>query len=466
MNVRNDSTELKDSLKEIRYRLWWTLYTLEHRLCSMTGRINCIMDDHCTTPLPIPLEEELFDTEEGMSLLSKTRQRGDRAPTSNPHTPSVDSTPSTDRSQSQTKADSRSPSMLSAGQTGDMEWAKDVEPNSSLYFLHLVQLTRVTQNIFHNLYNPASISGTWSDVQGKVKDLDERLEHWYRKLPQPFAFRRKQRERGSYEYRLNLGFFFYSTKMTVHRPCLCRLDRKIPNQSTKSLDFNRNSAAACVEAAMEMLQLIPDEPNAVGLIRVGPWWNILHWLVQATTVLMLEISFRVNHMPEEAENILESCKKGIRWLHALAEDNLSARRAWTICNQLFKESAHKIGRDVNDLPQTAPSKHIPTAQDSTMPDFTGVSGPLLDGLYTTAPGAASTYGTMPGPLTSQAFAVFDPMMHYDQYFPPDMMMNDASMQLRSPTDAEMEFMSNAYHEDQNQPPQQEQGGSSRRPAMK
>ncbi|KIW73231.1 hypothetical protein PV04_01365 [Phialophora macrospora] len=464
MNMRNDSSDLKDSLKEIRYRLWWALYTLEHRLCNMTGRVNCIMDDHCTTPLPVPLEEEQFETEEGQKLLSKVRQQGDRAPSSNSHTPSVGSTPSTDRSRSQTKVDSRSPSMPNT-QGGHLDWAKDVQPNGSLYFLHLVQLTRVTQSIFHNLYNPASVKGTWSEIQAKVKDLDERLELWYSKLPPAFAFRRKQRERGSYEYRLYLGFFYYSTKMIVHRPCLCRLDRKIPGQSSKSLEFNRNSAAACVEAAMEMLQLIPNEPNAVGLIRVGPWWNILHWLVQATTVLMLEISFRANHMPEEAEAILESCKKGIRWLHALAEDNPSAGRAWAMCYALFVEAVKKIGRDVDDLPQHPPGNPIPATPDASMTDFSGVTGPLPSNLYATAPVSAPIYATMPDVTSSHAFAAFDPMMQYDQYFPPDMMMSDSSLRFHQPTDAEIEFMTNAYHDDQGQGQQPEGGESTRGPRM-
>ena len=336
------------------------------------------------TPLPIPLEEEQFETHVGKKLLAKQRQQGDRAPASNTQTPVTASTPSTDRSRSQTKVDSRSPSMPEGAQSGGLEWAKDVQPNSSLYFLHMIQLTRLTQSIFHSLYNPSSIAGTWSDIQGKVKDLDERLEHWYRKLPPAFAFRRKQRERGSYEHRLNLGFSYYSAKMTVHRPCLCRLDRKIPGQSNKSLAFNRNSAAACVETAMEMLLLIPDEPNAVGLIRVSPWWNVLHWLVQATTVLMLEIAFRVHHMPEDAETILESCKKGIRWLHALAEDDTSAKRAWSMCNALFRDAAKKIGREVDDLPQNIPGKPTPP-QDTTMPDFAAVTGSLPDNMYATAP---------------------------------------------------------------------------------
>ncbi|EXJ85613.1 hypothetical protein A1O1_05979 [Capronia coronata CBS 617.96] len=450
MNMRNDSVNLPNPLKEIRYRVWWALYTQEHRLCNMTGRVNCILDDHCTTPLPVPLEEDQFDTEEGRRLLSKERQQGDRAPASNPQTPTnINSTPSTDRSRSQTKLESRSPSMPS--NQGDLEWAKDVPPNSSLYFLHLVQLSRLTQNIFHRLYNPASIQGTWSDVQKTISELEDQIEHWYRKLPPAFAFRRKQRDRSCYEYRLGLGFSYYSAKMTINRPCLCRLDRKIPGQSGKSLDFNRQSAAKCVEAAMETLGMIPDEPNAVGLIRVGPWWNILHLLVQASTVLMLEISFRANHMPEEADNILEASKKGVRWLHALAEDNLSARRAWAMCYSMLGEAAQKMGRNVNDLPNFPPGKVSPPQDAPVMPAYSDAGNPHFSaGLYASGPPQPAIY-TMPDLPNTQAFAAYDPMMHYDQYFPGDFQMNQA-LPFTQPMDAEMEFLSSVYHDDPSQPP--------------
>ncbi|KAI1629128.1 fungal-specific transcription factor domain-containing protein [Exophiala viscosa] len=463
MNIRNDSTNLKNSLKEIRYRVWWALYTLEHRLCSMTGRVNCILDEHCTTPLPAPLEEDQFDSEDGQKLLSKERQQGDRAPASNPQTPSASSaTPSTERSRSQTKIDSRSPSMPT--NQGDLAWAKDVPANGSLYFLHLVQLTRLTQNIFHRLYNPASASGTWSDIQAKIGELDEQLEFWYRKLPQAFAFKRKQRERGSYEYRLSLGFYYYGAKMTIHRPCLCRLDRKIPHQSVKSLEFNRNSAASCVKAAMELLELIPDEPNAIGLIRVGPWWSMLHWLVQSTTVLMLEITFRANHMPEEVDAMMESSKKAIRWLHALGEDSQSAKRAWNICFPMLREAAKKCGREMTDVPQQPPGKPSPPPSDAMMSDGIGASYPYGVDLFTTAPNAQSLYATMPQQSmpqlpTSQAFAMYDPMMHYDQYYPPEYQLNE-QMHYHQSGDPEMEFMSSAYHDDQGH---NQGSGSSRGP---
>ena len=359
LNMRNDSTSLRDSLKEIRYRVWWALYTLEHRLCSLTGRVNCILDEHCTTPLPIPLDEDKFESQEAAKLLSKQQQQNSRAPFMNSHSPSATPSSSGSRSRSATNtntknAGSRSPSSM--GPNGALEFARDAPANASLYFLHLVQLTRLTQAIFHKMYNPAAIQGSWSDVQDTIRSLGEQLETWHRNLPAMFDFRRKQRDREFYEYRMGLGFFYYGTKIMIHRPCLCRLDRKIPHQSSNSLDFNRTAATTCVDAARDLLSLIPDEPNAVGLMKVGPWFSVLHWLVKATTVLMLEISFRAHHMPEEADSILDASKKGIRWLHALGEDNLSARRAWGICNAMLHGAVEKIGRDAHDLPKQPPGR--------------------------------------------------------------------------------------------------------------
>jgi hypothetical protein len=77
------------------------------------------------------------------------------------------------------------------GEPSLLEFAKNVPANSSLYFLHLVQLTRLTQNIFHRLYNPSAIEGTWSDVQNTIRQLAEQAETWYRNLPPMFDFRRR-----------------------------------------------------------------------------------------------------------------------------------------------------------------------------------------------------------------------------------------------------------------------------------
>ncbi|RMZ85474.1 hypothetical protein DV737_g768, partial [Chaetothyriales sp. CBS 132003] len=421
LNLRNETATLKDSLKEIRYRVWWALYTLEHRLCSMTGRINCILDEHCTTPLPAPVEEERFETEDGVRLLSKDCQQNERVPFSNPpsaasHSPSE----SGSRLQATKAADYRSPSgrLLSI----NLEWAKDAAPTAALYFLHLVQLTRFTQNIFQQLYNPSAISGTWSDIQHAIGRLDDQLENWYRQVPAIFDFRRNQRDRDFYEYRLSLGFFYYGSKIIIYRPCLCRLDQKIPHQSSKSMDFNLSGARGCVDAARDMLKLIPNEPNPIGLLTVGPWWSILNFLVQAATVLMLEISFRAHHMPEEADSVLEASKKAIRWLHALGQENLSAQRAWVLCNYMLHRTVAKIGREVTDMP-------------SQPPERPAVSAPSAEPVYSS----------------------LDRLMQYDQCYPLDPSFSQAmtsgmaqssapAISYSQPSSAEIEFLNQAYHE--------------------
>ena len=435
LNLRNDSPTLKDSMKEIRYRVWWALYTFEHRLCSMTGRTNCIRDDQCTTPLPVPVDEDKFESQEGSALLSKEQQQGSRAPLSNSHSPRSPGS----RSRAATKATgttgSRSPSGMTP--TSTLDFAKDVAVSNSLYFLHLVQLTRLTQSIFHRLYNPTALQGTWAEVQDIIRLLSEQLSAWYLSLPSMFDFRRKRRDRDFYELRLSLGFSYYGTKIMVHRPCLCRLDRRIPHQSSKSLEFNRQAVIACVDAARDTLNLIPDEPNAVGLMRVSPWWCILDWLVQACTVLMLEISFQAHHMPEEADKVLEAAKKGVRWLHALGEDNLSAKRAWSLCNAMLHEAVRKIGRDVSDLPQRPPG---PTSSLETPGYGQAHSGMTICSV------SGPTSSLMKGG-TYCAFAKLDQLMQYDQYFPYDQNMVDW---INMPSDVEVDLTIDVYHEDQGQ----------------
>ena len=446
MNMRNDSAELSNDLKEVRYRVWWSLYTLEHRLCDMTGRVNCILDDHCTCPLPVPIPEEDFDTPLGRKLLSKEHQQGDRAPASNAHTPPAPSgSGSSSRSGFNTKPEvSRSPSAAQSETT--LDWAKDVRPNTGLYFLHLVQISRLMQLAIHRLYSPTAIQARWADMQSRIGELNDQLETWYRKLPAAFDFRRNQRDKDFIEARLSLGFSYHGVKMIIHRPCLCRLDRKLPAQSARSHEFNHVAAITCVTSAQDQLALIPDVPNAVGFLKVGPWATILHNLVQSVTVLMLEISFRAHHMPEQADDILESAKKAIRWLHALGDHDLAAARAWRLSITMLHEAATKIGRDVDDMASKPPRAAQLDSDDVSMRI---ASSSTQHGSYGQVHGQSYTPSYMPSTSVSMAgmgmhglTSVLDPMTAYDQFYSMSgENVDPTQMQYsRVPTDAEMSFM--------------------------
>ena len=416
--MRNESPKTPDALKEIRYRVWWSLYVLEHHLGNMTGRQTSISDETCTTPLPAPLDEDQFTSENGANLLAMEMQRGGRNPSTCPLSSSATATPSSDRSRSVSSsklASSRSPP---SNQFPDLNWTKNVAPNLSLYFLEYIQLTRLTQQILGKLYTPLAAQQSWAHIQATIDQLESDLNSWSRDLPQVFDFKRKLRDREFEEARWNLGFFYYSTRMKINRPCLCRLDRKIPRQSVKSKEFNRDAAKRCVEAAQDMLSLIPDEPNAVGLNSVGPWWHILHYLVQASTVIMLEMSFRATHMPGEAGNLVKSSKKAVRWLHQLSEDNISARRAWQFCNSMLRESMPQIGGNMDDMPTQPPDRSNTSYQDHA-------AGRLP---------RSSSAEAYHGMTDISPYTMFDQYMPYQQYVGGDI----------PSTSAEFDFMNHAY----------------------
>ena len=44
LHVRSQAKDLTDVNKEIRYRIWWSLYSLEQLLSALTGRPSCVRD--------------------------------------------------------------------------------------------------------------------------------------------------------------------------------------------------------------------------------------------------------------------------------------------------------------------------------------------------------------------------------------------------------------------------------------
>jgi hypothetical protein len=341
INMRNDSKHTLNTSKEIRYRVWWSLYVLENLLSAMTGRPSSIRDYVCTAPLPVPFEEKDFHAEAAAQLLGTDMQKSSRSPsTFSPYT-----TPSTS-----------APSPLSPkSQPPDIGWVKNVPPNDSLYFLHFVQLTRITQGVLDRLYAPKTKGESWPQIGSAIVELDLEIKSWHCRLPGVFDFSREQRDQTFIRQRLSLGFFYYGTRIMINRPCLCRRDRKKHLESRKLNDFNRTAAALCIESAQAMLSLIPDEPNAVGLNKVGPWWCVLHFLMQATIVLMLELAFGADHMPDEAESILAAAKKAVRWFHRMSKESLAARRAWHLCDSFLRDVAPMVGGDAKDLPASPSS---------------------------------------------------------------------------------------------------------------
>jgi hypothetical protein len=76
--------------------------------------------------------------------------------------------------------------------------------------------------------------------------------------------------------RFLLRIYYWSTKILITRPCLCRIERRISLESDKSVNFNTKMAEICVGAAQEMAKLFPNNPDTNFIYSQGPWWDVVH----------------------------------------------------------------------------------------------------------------------------------------------------------------------------------------------
>ncbi|KAL8915310.1 MAG: hypothetical protein Q9171_000180 [Xanthocarpia ochracea] len=343
LNLRNQDPKLADPSKEIRYRVWWAIAITERTLSVMTGRPPSFVRSDCSAPLPVPLDEESFMSPKDMyetpavNMLRRVSTGESR---------------STERSwstKSSVSSSYRSPSESSTLKLpGVPAEAVDVAPNSGLFFLYIAKLSILTDEILQQLYRPPVVNQSWASVQSMVSRCHQRVERWHAALPAVFDFTKSQRDREFSRSRMCLGFSYYSTLMIITRPCLCKMERKIPNETERARSIDRANANLCVFAARSVIDLLPDQPNTVGMYQVTPWWNMVHHLMQAVTILMLELSLGAPHCADTVPEILQAAHKAVGWLQSMAPEDLAAARAWRLSSELLRKVAPRVGRRIDE----------------------------------------------------------------------------------------------------------------------
>jgi hypothetical protein len=117
---------------------------------------------------------------------------------------------------------------------------------------------------------------TLQDAQSKIKELLQELEEWSRDAfggnASPGGPQQGQAERE----RLLLQMHYWSTKILITRPCLCRTERRIKNESDTSAIFNAEMASSCVDSARALTALFPGKPDSSFVYMKAPWWNVVH----------------------------------------------------------------------------------------------------------------------------------------------------------------------------------------------
>lgn len=342
LNLRNQDPNLAESSKEIRYRVWWAVVTTERTLSVMTGRPASFAASHCSAPLPIPLDEASFMLSDGAyqtSAVNKLRR------SSTDESRSTDMSFSTSSSISSRQKSPNNPPTFNS--PGSME-VPNVTPNIGLFFLYMAKLSNLNDDILELLYRPPVLEHTWASVQAIGSKCHERLERWRSSLPAIFDFTRNQQDREFARARMCLAFSYYSAMMITKRPFLCKMERKIPNESGRAKSIDVANAASCVFAAKAIVDMLPGQPDPVGMYQETPWWNMVHHLMQAVTILMLELSLGINHGSHRTDDLLPAAEKTVRWLQAMAADDMAAARAWKLSSELLHKIAMRLGRSMDE----------------------------------------------------------------------------------------------------------------------
>lgn len=297
------------------------------------------MESTCTTPLPVPFDESDFQKDEVAHLVSSPSRGG----------PSQLARIAVNSSTSSLKAsldcDSEGAAEAAATSKKDptasnTEYLKSLPPCMSLYFLQLTTLTSIAKRTTSKLYSPEAVRAPWASTEFAIRSLMLDLDTWFMNLPTPYDFTSTQTPQCPTGQKMGLAFLFYSTKIGITRPCLCRLDG-VRSQSEKAYDFCSKTAAECVDSACHMLNLFPETLDTTQLYKMCPWWCMLHFLMQATTVLLLELAFDTQHVPDKASTVSKAARKALEWLSLMSKTSLASGRAWKLCNVVLRRLAPK-----------------------------------------------------------------------------------------------------------------------------
>lgn len=312
---------LPDVDHEGRARLWHSLFRLEILLSEMTGRPKGIRFTDASVP---------FDFQE-----QQTKQ--DESDTS------VSIGHSTERIESHalwTAFLGRNQVVAQNLSGGNVSVGFNITEKQ---FIAGIRLSAISDKIGTKLYL-SSEDLTWADVQATTGMLQSELDKWHDALYPELKLETIGDASVDNRSRLELEMYYCSIKMILYRPCLCEI--RIPGESKASADFNRLSARACVQTAIRLIGLMPEDPIANEIFQVFPWWSLLHYICQSAAILLLELCMNVQHMQHEVSEVMSAMRKTIQCLWLLAPTSKSAYKAWATVRLLAQKVTQRYPHNV------------------------------------------------------------------------------------------------------------------------
>lgn len=336
LHIRNEDRTATTTRKELLSRIWWAVYSLDRTLSAITGRPSVGAEIHASTALPLPIPAD--DIDEAV-IQAKFGQK--------PRWGNVAASLASDAG---VFAAASAAPLGDAAKAPEKVYASDTA-NAGTFLIAIVKLGMVSDNVLTRLYSPNLVTKPWKDIQVSIARLLEDLDAWLHSLPADLhPFKENARDHIMQQERNILKTYCHSTKILICRPCLCRLDCRIPSQTRSSASFNYEIAAKCVAAARSLAACLPDDMAVWGkeIYRIFPWWSVVHYLMQSIAVLLLEACYEA-----EGTGIMSAVKKLVRWLRELRSTNRTAERAYSITMDLLEKLALRTFQD----PRTVQVSH-------------------------------------------------------------------------------------------------------------
>jgi hypothetical protein len=227
-----------------------------------------------------------------------------------------------------------------------------------------VKLAVIMQKALSKLYLPRRSIGAWEQTQKEITSLTREIDEWVAEaLPEGLGPVDSIQGHRAQRQRLLLRFQYYSARLVISRPSLCRLERRIKAQRDASATFDQNTAATCVHAAQEITRLFPDQPDLMYFYQRSPWWCTVHYIMQAIAVFLLAMTSETG-TTQESEELSKSIDKLVRWLWSMSPGNSVAERAYEVVMDIIRTRVPRARTKKSNIlaeEQARSSYNYPTA---------------------------------------------------------------------------------------------------------
>jgi hypothetical protein len=345
LHVRNEDSSASPEQREILVRIWWSLYSLERTLGIVTGRPGITVNTFCSVPLPAPISEDQ-GLAENESLYCTAEEN--TAPYLSQGAEFQNST-------------------VKLAQLP--EGTRPKEPSPGSYFKSVTTLSIIVQDILSSLYSVATMIRPSEELQLQVAHLEQRLNKWACLLPRQFNFQARDVHLDTkfVHERTILRFQLCSAKMLLTRPYLS--GRKQQHRENEEASFSNRMGNICIEAAKTVVDFFPETLDSRVIYHQGPWWCIVHYMMQAVAVFLLGLSNPSSTSHRET-TLVHYVRRAIQQLQFMQDP--IALRAGRIALESFDTVMRNSSLDISNMRADGNMADVRVPEPQTIPSGSGM----------------------------------------------------------------------------------------------